>query len=325
MKKLAGLFLSVALAIGLLIPAPSVSAYPGGLLDGKLLNIGPDSTSSAVLTSDQMTDNDEATYYSLPSSTTTSNVNDVVWFKFDYAKDITGYKLKSESTQSVTDIWFFDVYGNSSTLKGITSGASQTISKEKIIKVSVQQGSGSVKKLFEIDFFGFDSTFDVPTLNGTLNIPNVDLNWSTVLAAPAYNIKRSTTPGGPYQTLATVTGTTYTDTTIEVGQTYYYVVTTINGTAESENSNEVEITYSSPSRALLTIYISGGQIKEYDLSAAELNAFLSWYDAKDAGSGPAKYKFVKTWNKGPFKARSEYVIFDKILTFDVDEYEVENP
>ncbi|MFC4305817.1 hypothetical protein [Cohnella boryungensis] len=78
-------------------------------------------------------------------------------------------------------------------------------------------------------------------------------------------------------------------------------------------------------RALLTIYISGGQIKEYDLSAAELNAFLSWYDAKDAGSGPAKYKFVKTWNKGPFKTRTEYVIFDKILTFDVDEYEVENP
>lgn len=46
-------------------------------------------------------------------------------------------------------------------------------------------------------------------------------------------------------------------------------------------------------------------------------------DAKDAGTGPAKYKFVKTWNKYPFKARAEYVIFDKILAFDVDEYEVD--
>ncbi len=78
-------------------------------------------------------------------------------------------------------------------------------------------------------------------------------------------------------------------------------------------------------RALLTIHISGGQIKEYDLTTAELNAFLNWYDTKDAGSGPAKYAFTKTWNKGPFKKRTEYVIFDKILTFDVDEYEVENP
>jgi len=73
-------------------------------------------------------------------------------------------------------------------------------------------------------------------------------------------------------------------------------------------------------RALLTIYISGGQIKEYDLSAAELNAFIAWYDSKDAGVGPAKFAFTKTWNKGPFMARTEYVIFDKILTFDVDEY-----
>ncbi len=56
-----------------------------------------------------------------------------------------------------------------------------------------------------------------------------------------------------------------------------------------------------------------------------MNSFHNWYDAKDAGSGPAKYAFKKTWNKGPFKTRTEYVIFDKILTFDVDEYEVTNP
>ncbi|QJD87600.1 bacterial surface protein [Cohnella herbarum] len=78
-------------------------------------------------------------------------------------------------------------------------------------------------------------------------------------------------------------------------------------------------------RALLTITMTNGLEKEYDLSMAEVNAFISWFDAKDAGSGPAKYKFVKTWNKGPFKSRAEYVIFDKILTFDVDEYDVTSP
>ncbi|BBI32662.1 Kelch repeat-containing protein [Cohnella abietis] len=104
------------------------------------------------------------------------------------------------------------------------------------------------------------------------------------------------------------------------------------GTQFNAISKSVEIlTIEDPStpiydgRALLTIYISGGQIKEYDLSAAELNAFITWYDTKDAGTGPAKYKFIKTWNKGPFKARTEYVIFDKILTFDVDEYDAVNP
>ncbi|OPH61665.1 hypothetical protein BC351_00015 [Paenibacillus ferrarius] len=78
-------------------------------------------------------------------------------------------------------------------------------------------------------------------------------------------------------------------------------------------------------RAILTITMTNGLEKEYDLSMAEVNAFIVWYDGKDVGTGPAKYKFDKTWNKGPFKARTEYVIFDKILTFSVDEYDVVTP
>jgi len=81
----------------------------------------------------------------------------------------------------------------------------------------------------------------------------------------------------------------------------------------------------SKNRAILTIAMSNGLEKEYDLSMAEVNAFISWYDNKDTGSGPAKYKFTKSWNNGPFKARSEYVIFDKILTFDVDVCDVVAP
>ncbi|WP_235847607.1 hypothetical protein [Paenibacillus tuaregi] len=73
-------------------------------------------------------------------------------------------------------------------------------------------------------------------------------------------------------------------------------------------------------RALLTITMLNGMEKEYDLSAQEVSAFINWYDAKDAGNGPAKYVFNKTWNKGPFSKRTEYVIFDKILTFEVSEY-----
>jgi hypothetical protein len=76
----------------------------------------------------------------------------------------------------------------------------------------------------------------------------------------------------------------------------------------------------SSDRAILTITMTNGLEKEYDLSMTEVNAFIEWYDKKEAGVGPAKYAFNKTWNKGPYKKRTEYVIFDKILTFNVDEY-----
>ncbi|WP_425497141.1 hypothetical protein [Paenibacillus phytohabitans] len=74
-------------------------------------------------------------------------------------------------------------------------------------------------------------------------------------------------------------------------------------------------------RAILTVTLTNRLEKEFDLSIEEVNAFLDWYDARDAGAGPAKFAIDKhNNNKGPFSSRKEYVIFDKILTFSIDEY-----
>lgn len=163
------------------------------------------------------------------------------------------------------------------------------------------------------------------------NSQSINLYWDNVDDAINYIVKRSTTSGGPYETLGTATGTTYTDNDVETDVTYYYVVEVTNNNGTSVISNEASVSLqeivtepepSTDGRAILTITMTNGLEKEYDLSMAEINAFISWYDAKDAGAGPAKYAFAKTWNKGPFKTRTEYVIFDKILTFDVDEYDV---
>ncbi|MNC52454.1 hypothetical protein D3C75_1018000 [compost metagenome] len=55
----------------------------------------------------------------------------------------------------------------------------------------------------------------------------------------------------------------------------------------------------------------------------EIESFLNWYDQRDAGRGPGSYAIDKHENnKGPFKNRKDYVIFDKILTFEVNEYEI---
>lgn len=74
-------------------------------------------------------------------------------------------------------------------------------------------------------------------------------------------------------------------------------------------------------RAILVVTMTTGLEKEYDLPMSDINAFLNWYDARDVGSGPAKFAINKySNNKGPFSKRTDYVIFDKILTFEVSEY-----
>ncbi|WP_167374652.1 hypothetical protein [Paenibacillus helianthi] len=76
-------------------------------------------------------------------------------------------------------------------------------------------------------------------------------------------------------------------------------------------------------RAILTVTLINGTEKEYDLPMSEVEAFVNWYDARDAGRSPGMYAIDKhTNNKGPFKKRKDYVVFDKILTYEVSEYTV---
>lgn len=68
--------------------------------------------------------------------------------------------------------------------------------------------------------------------------PAVALTWNAVSAATGYNVKRGTTQGGPYTAVASnVSDPNYYDISVTSGTTYYYVVTAVNGNAESGNSN----------------------------------------------------------------------------------------
>jgi hypothetical protein len=75
----------------------------------------------------------------------------------------------------------------------------------------------------------------------------VNLSWNASAAATSYNVKRSTTSGGPYSTIANnVTGTSYTDSAVSGGTTYYYVVSGVNPQGESPNSNQASATPVAP-------------------------------------------------------------------------------
>ncbi len=65
------------------------------------------------------------------------------------------------------------------------------------------------------------------------------LAWSAVPGATSYSVKRATTPGGPYVVVASnLTATTFTDTGLVSGTTYYYTVTATNTAGESSGSSE---------------------------------------------------------------------------------------
>lgn len=69
---------------------------------------------------------------------------------------------------------------------------------------------------------------------------SVNLSWSAVAGSSSYKIFRGTSSGSYAQLAAGVTGTSYTDSTVANGTSYFYVVRSYNG-ADSAASNEASI------------------------------------------------------------------------------------
>ncbi|HUB29246.1 MAG TPA: glycoside hydrolase family 44 protein [Terracidiphilus sp.] len=90
------------------------------------------------------------------------------------------------------------------------------------------------------------STGTVPAaptgLAATAGDAQVALAWNSSPGATSYNVKRGTANGGPYTTVGSPAITSYTDTGLTNGTTYYYVVTAVDGAGESSNSNQASAT-----------------------------------------------------------------------------------
>jgi glucosylceramidase len=75
----------------------------------------------------------------------------------------------------------------------------------------------------------------------------VSLSWAAVANAASYRVKRATTSGGPYATLASgLAGTSYTDVSAANDTTYFYVFTAENAAGEGLPSSEISATPVAP-------------------------------------------------------------------------------
>ncbi len=152
-------------------------------------------------------------------------------------------------------------------------------------------------------------------LTATAGDQQVALAWTASLGATSYNVKRSTTNGGPYTTVASPTTTSETDTGLTNGTKYYYVVTAVDSAGESPNSNQASATPtgSGSSSVSVTInaladrhtispYIYGGS---YPQDAAHVTdsglSLVRW-----GGNATSTYN----WQLGTYNADNDYFFED---------------
>jgi regulation of enolase protein 1 (concanavalin A-like superfamily) len=128
----------------------------------------------------------------------------------------------------------------------------------------------------------------------------VPLRWQPSFGATSYTIKRATSSGGAYSTVASgIPTSSYTDTTANSGTTYYYVVTATNSAGTSGNSPEDSVT---PQVPMVNVAFGGapndsgnnpngtqGAAKAFDLNVGSkwLGSAISWLQY-DFGAGNAQ-------------------------------------
>jgi hypothetical protein len=161
--------------------------------------------------------------------------------------------------------------------------------------------------------FDPEASVATPTnLAATAGDSKVTLSWTVVSGATSYNVKRSTTAGGTYTTIASnVTGTSYVDTSLTNGTTYYYVVTAVNADLESDNSNKASATPVASENALLRVTMIDSSEREYRLVSTEIDGFVIWYN-HHVSTDTMSYAINESVDRS-----KEYLSFDKIISFKV--------
>jgi hypothetical protein len=109
-----------------------------------------------------------------------------------------------------------------------------------------------------------------PGLAATAGNTQVSLTWNASTGASSYNIYSSTTTGGPYTEITSVTTLSYTNMGLTNGTPYYYVVTAVNSSGETGYSNQASATptanssFSNGYTNMRTIVINSGQVPHTD-------------------------------------------------------------
>ena len=214
--------------------------------------------------------------YRIPSSS--------YWVKLERLGNIvTGYISQDGTNWAATDVGRLDNPPATWYVGLVVSSTSGTLNTSTFSNVQITGGNGGAPVVTPAAPAAF---LAAPGENA------VSLRWQPSFGATSYTIKRATTSGGTYSTVASgVTASSYTDKTVTNGTTYYYVVTAINSAGTSGNSPEDSAT---PIRPMVNVAfggtasssVIGGPSWEAPDQAFNRNSGSKWYNGNATNPGP---------------------------------------
>ena len=208
------------------------------------------------------------------------------WVKLERIGNIiTGYVSPDGTNWAATDVGRIDAPVPSTIYVGLVvcSAANGTLNTSTFSNIQISGGDGGAPAV----------TPAAPAaLLASPGNSAVPLRWQPSFGASSYTLKRATTSSGPYSIVASGTASSYTDTTVTNGTTYYYVVSAVNSAGESPNSPEDVAT---PRAPMWNVTFGGTATATKAMEAADKafdsNSATTWFAGGSGGMGALQYDF----------------------------------
>lgn len=186
-------------------------ALPGGMLNGKMMILSKDGTSS-FLDAPQATDNDMSTYtyvsYSGGARNTLSYTVPSGTFK------ITAYQV-NYSNSGEFDTTFYNSSGGVIYRNGSPSnGANRAINLENVAKIEIRNRSGNPLYVHEFDVWGETAAAKPTNVKLTPDVRKITATFTGVAGATGYGVYLND------QKVGTTTSTSYEFTNLDPGKSY---------------------------------------------------------------------------------------------------------
>ncbi|MGD9420365.1 MAG: discoidin domain-containing protein [Verrucomicrobiota bacterium JB025] len=226
-------------------------------------------------------------------SVTHTNTEDQPWWKIDLHAlyDISEIRIwgRTDSNQSRLsdyDVTILDENGQavwSEYQAGFPDPFVSLLPNANGRYLMIQLRGTNALSLAEVEIFG--DVFAGPSgLTATSGTSTIELGWNAVADASEYTVKRATASGGPYITLATTSGTTFTDHSALSGTIYYYVVTATVDGEESSPGNEAAASFGIVEFQISSADITASTYQDPNIPANTVDGNIGTrWSAKDAG------------------------------------------
>jgi hypothetical protein len=229
-----------------------------------------------------------------PTGLTATPGNASVTLSWNASSGATSYNVYRGTSTGTETLLKSGVTGTTFNDTGLTNGTTY------FYKVSAVNAAGESSLSSEVSATPESSAPSAPPtptgLTATPGNASVMLSWNASSGATGYNVYRSTSTGTETLLQSGVTSTTFNDTGLTNGTTYFYKVSAVNAGGESSLSGEVSATPQAPvTNGLAATYYANSNFTGATVSEIDPTINFNWGNSSPvAGIGADNFSAVWT-------------------------------